>query len=67
LKGQVQLIEPAGAQTLLLLDMGGQAVTVVVDSEAVPDKLTHFEAKFDRSRMHLFDPETDRRIDGNDK
>jgi multiple sugar transport system ATP-binding protein len=64
LSGKVQLIEPAGAQTLLLIDVGGQTVTAVVDSEAVPGTLTSFEARFDRNRVHLFDAKTEQRIDG---
>ena len=62
LHGRVLVTERAGAQTLLLIEAAGHTLTVVADSESVPNTPTEFEARYDRNRIHLFDAETGVRI-----
>jgi multiple sugar transport system ATP-binding protein len=62
LRGKVRLIEPAGAQTFVIFEAAEQSLTVVVDSEMVPMSIEQFDIRFDRNRIHLFDPDTQQRI-----
>jgi multiple sugar transport system ATP-binding protein len=55
LTGRIEVVEPLGAETDLLVDIGGQSVVAKVDGHAkvrVGDTVTLFA---DQSRLHAFD------------
>jgi multiple sugar transport system ATP-binding protein len=61
--GEVFVVEDLGNERLVTLDIGGQFVVgrMPADFPAVMGEQMWF--MFDRDRAHLFDPETERRVD----
>ncbi len=62
LTGKIEVVEPLGAETDLLVDINGQSVVVKVDGHAkvkVGDTVTLY---CDQSRMHAFDLQTEAAI-----
>jgi multiple sugar transport system ATP-binding protein len=58
----VIVVEPTGAETELLLDVGGAKLIVVIHgrTQAKPDDIIHLE--IDASKTHLFDDKTGKRL-----
>ncbi|WP_237154797.1 ABC transporter ATP-binding protein [Oryzibacter oryziterrae] len=54
-KGQVKMLEPTGADTILWTEVGGQNLTVRVDSDHEVALYAHFDFAFDLDRASLFD------------
>lgn len=62
LSGQIIMVEPTGAQTLVYIDFGGKTITVIVDGGtdlAVGDTFT---AGIEPSQILLFDPASGARL-----
>jgi multiple sugar transport system ATP-binding protein len=59
---QVVVVEPTGAETELLLQVGGTSVTVVIHGRtaAQPDDTVHLAV--DTAKAHVFDGSTGRRL-----
>ena len=59
---KVMVIEPTGAETELLLDVGGAKLIVVIHGRtlAEPDDVIHLE--IDAAKTHLFDGQTGKRL-----
>ncbi len=59
---KVIVVEPTGAETELLLEVGGAKLIVVIHgrTQAKPDDIIHLE--IDASKTHLFDDKTGKRL-----
>ena len=55
LKGTVEVVEPLGAQTDLLVDVGGQSLTAKVEGHAQVRPGDNVELLVDLSKLHAFD------------
>jgi multiple sugar transport system ATP-binding protein len=58
LAGQTLLVEPTGAQTHVVFDLAGQAVTAIVDGEYPARYGARFEANISADQVHVFDRES---------
>ncbi|MEO2039540.1 MAG: sn-glycerol-3-phosphate ABC transporter ATP-binding protein UgpC [Martelella sp.] len=58
INGTALLVEPTGAQSHVVFELGGQHVTAIVDGEREVRHGQPFEAKIDPERVHIFDSET---------
>ncbi|KKX33146.1 sn-glycerol-3-phosphate ABC transporter ATP-binding protein UgpC [Rhizobium sp. LC145] len=58
LAGQTLLVEPTGAQTHVVFDLAGQAVTAVVDGEYPARYGVRFQASIAAEQVHVFDRES---------
>ncbi|OHV76958.1 ABC transporter ATP-binding protein [Rhizobium sp. LCM 4573] len=58
LAGQTLLVEPTGAQTHVVFDLAGQAVTAVVDGEYPARYGARFQASIAAEQVHVFDRES---------
>ncbi|AJY46322.1 ABC transporter ATP-binding protein [Martelella endophytica] len=58
INGTALLVEPTGAQSHVVFELGGQQVTAIVDGERDIHHGQPFEAKIDPERVHLFDQES---------
>ncbi|WP_457090807.1 ABC transporter ATP-binding protein [Microvirga sp. P5_D2] len=56
--GPVRIIEPTGAQTFVIFDVGSDSVTAIVDGDFSQKVGSRFTASVTPSRIHAFDPET---------
>jgi multiple sugar transport system ATP-binding protein len=63
--GAVRIIEPTGAQTFVIFDVGGHSLTAVVDGEFSEHVGGRFTASVPVGRIHAFDPETGSALDRN--
>jgi len=61
--GKVVVVEPTGAETELIVDVGGQPLTVVVHgrTKAQPDDVVHL--RVDAAKAHVFDGASGQRLD----
>ncbi|WP_174802287.1 ABC transporter ATP-binding protein [Martelella limonii] len=58
IEGTALLVEPTGAQSHVVFELGGQHVTAIVDGERDVHHGQPFEARIDPERVHIFDSET---------
>jgi multiple sugar transport system ATP-binding protein len=56
--GEVQVVEPLGADTLVHFNVGGEAMTARVAPEIRPAPGSSFSVGCERARLHFFDPQT---------
>ena len=56
--GTALLVEPTGAQSHVVFELGGQQVTAIVDGERDVHHGQPFEARIDPERVHIFESET---------
>jgi multiple sugar transport system ATP-binding protein len=61
-KGQVKMLEPTGADTILWTEVGGQNLTVRVDSDHEVALYANFDFAFDLDRASLFDKASGNRL-----
>ncbi|MCB1497005.1 MAG: ABC transporter ATP-binding protein [Bauldia sp.] len=60
--GNVTLVEPTGAQTSLLLDVGGSSVVAVLDGTVTAEVDREVFLAIDPANVHLFDPRDGKRL-----
>ncbi|HWG84698.1 MAG TPA: TOBE domain-containing protein, partial [Deinococcales bacterium] len=58
-KGRVEVVEPLGAETDLIVDIGGQAVVAKVDGHAPVKVGDNVELLADLERLHAFDVDSE--------
>lgn len=63
LRGQITVIESLGAQTDLMVDIGGQTLTAKVEGVTTLQPGDSAELLIDQTRLHAFDPQTEAAID----
>lgn len=59
MRGVVEVVEPLGAQTDILVDVSGQSVTAKVDGHAPINPGDTVDLLVDRSKLHAFDLQTE--------
>ena len=58
LVGQTSIIEPTGAQTIVLVDIAGVTVTALLDGEPHYRPGSRFAGSVERGNLHVFDKES---------
>jgi multiple sugar transport system ATP-binding protein len=62
LSGTVDVVEPTGPDTMVILNVGGQMVTTRLGARERPELGAPMTLSVDTAAINLFDPETERRI-----
>ena len=63
LRGTVIVVEPLGAQTDLIVNIGEQPIVVKVEGQALVNVGDEIDVLVDQTRLHAFDPATEAAID----
>ena len=63
MRGKVLVVEPLGAQTDLIVEVGGQTLTAKVEGHARVNPGDDVELVLDRTRLHAFDYQTEDALD----
>ncbi|AGB40139.1 ATPase component of ABC-type sugar transporter [Halobacteroides halobius DSM 5150] len=61
-KSEVEVVEPMGSEINAHVNVGGQTIIAIVDSESDIEVGDTKELSFDLSKMHIFDSETEEAI-----
>jgi multiple sugar transport system ATP-binding protein len=62
LSGTVDVVEPTGPDTMVILDVGGQMITARLGARERPTLGQPMTLAVDTAAINLFDPATDNRI-----
>jgi multiple sugar transport system ATP-binding protein len=61
---KIEVVQPTGPDTLVLIQLNGTPVNCRVHPEAAPRPGEHMTLMFDVSKLVFFDPKTEKRITG---
>lgn len=59
MQGEVEVVEPLGAQTDIFVEVGGQLITAKIDGHVMVNAGDIVELVVDRSKLHAFDTQTE--------
>ncbi|ASN80270.1 ABC transporter ATP-binding protein [Deinococcus ficus] len=63
LRGKVIVVEPLGAQTDLIVNIGDEPIVVKVEGQAMVNVGDDIDLLVDQTRLHAFDPATEAAVD----
>lgn len=64
IRGNVEIVEPLGAETYIHLSVGETNITARLAGDQIPEVNTSYTVDVDTAKIHFFDPETEGAILG---
>ena len=59
MEATVEVVEPTGAETMVVMRVGGQEITARFEADSVPSVGEKVRVNVDMNKACLFDPETE--------